>query len=65
MSISRRNLLKASALSTITPIAGCAHRSDGPIVGLEKLLNKATKQVLEAYPESATSAGVDLSLIHI
>ena len=61
MTISRRNLLKASAVSAVAPIAGCAHQVDKskPTLELQALLAKATSQVLEAYPESASSAGVD------
>ena len=57
MNLSRRTVLQTSAAAAaITALPGC---SGGPEVAADRLLETITKQILSAYPESASSAGVD------
>lgn len=66
MNFSRRDLLKASAVSALVPLSACSNRAT-PIAGdvvdevsdFQKLMTKATDVMLEAYPESSSSAGID------
>lgn len=66
MNFSRRDLLKASAVSALVPLSACSNRAT-PVAGdvvdevsdFQKLMTKATDVMLEAYPESSSSAGID------
>ncbi len=60
MSLNRRSLLHfgaAAAALQVMPQAGCASAPAG--AAAEPLLARITEQLLAAYPESATSAGID------
>lgn len=61
MSLSRRTLLQTSAAAAATlSIAGCKTETVTPTApNTEALLEKATDLILNAYPESASSAGLD------
>ena len=68
MTITRRNLLKTSAVAISTALTGAACSpsnpsgqaiSSGVNPKVEGLLNEATNLILTAYPESASSAGID------
>ena len=65
MPFSRRTLLQTSAAATVSSVigmAGCSEntavpKSDG--ASAQSLLDEATELMLNAYPESASSAGID------
>jgi len=65
MSVTRRSLLQNSAAVSVAgslSLAGCA--KNPPVAGAadaqaEKLLKSATDLMLKAYPETASSAGID------
>ncbi len=66
MKFSRRTLLKTSAVAAATTAltaAGCATSTQKPgqtqKSGVKDLLTEATDLILNAYPESASSAGID------
>ena len=70
MPFSRRMLLQTSAAAAATSaigLTGCADSSEAPIVAAKEarpettksLLDQATELMLNAYPESASSAGID------
>ncbi|NND82073.1 MAG: DUF885 domain-containing protein [Gammaproteobacteria bacterium] len=69
MPISRRNLLKSSALAATASLTGVgcspAEQAQAPQAvgvqtsGVDELLTQATDLILNAYPESASSAGID------
>lgn len=60
MSLSRRRLLGSSAAAAALAAlpAACAHRKSAP-ANADSLLGDATDFILNAYPESASSAGLD------
>ncbi len=64
MKLSRRDLLKASAATTLLPLVGCqtnGRSTDATSANLafEQTMGRAKNLMLNAYPESATSAGID------
>ncbi|WP_026941155.1 DUF885 domain-containing protein [Hellea balneolensis] len=65
MTVSRRTLLQtsaAAAASTAIGISGCAENIAAPsaaALSAQALLGQATDLMLNAYPESASSAGID------
>jgi len=65
MTVSRRTLLQTSAAAAATTaigISGCAEKTVAPVdsgASAQALLDKATELMLNAYPESASSAGID------
>jgi len=65
MTVSRRTLLQTSAAvaaTTAIGISGCAEKTVAPVdsgASAQALLDKATELMLNAYPESASSAGID------
>lgn len=65
MTVSRRRLLQtssAAAAMTAIGLAGCAEQSAAPLEiksSAKTILNQATDLMLNAYPESASSAGID------
>ena len=69
MTISRRTLLKSSALAATASLTGVACTPSDPapaplpseekISAVSELLTQATDLILNAYPESASSAGID------
>ena len=60
MSVSRRALLQSSAAAAaIATLPSCAKR-EAPGDAATQLLSSITDQILNAYPESASSAGIDV-----
>ncbi len=63
MTISRRALLQtsaAAALTTVMPVTACSKgQSGGQVQSADGLLAEATELILNAYPESASSSGID------
>jgi len=59
MSISRRTLLQTSAAAAAMPAFSGLARAESPTDGASKLLVQITEQILSAYPESASSFGID------
>ena len=70
MTFSRRTLLQTSAAAAATSaigLTGCTDKSSAPITAtpetgsesVKSLLSQATDLMLNAYPESASSAGID------
>ena len=60
MSLSRRTLLQTSAAAATFSLVGCKPKTVTPSApSTEALLGQATDLILNAYPESASSAGLD------
>lgn len=64
MTLSRRNLLQTSAAAAAMSVAGCKPKAATPVAtqsapGAADILDQATDLMLTAYPETASSAGLD------
>ena len=65
MTVSRRTLLQSSAAAAATTalgVSGCSDSAVAPTANTpsaKALLDQATELILNAYPESASSAGID------
>ena len=69
MKINRRTLLKTTAASGLGPLAGCtadeettsipSTTNNKPLTDVSSLLENATQLMLDTYPESASSSGID------
>jgi len=59
MSMSRRTLLQTSAAAAAIPAFPGLARADNPAEAASKLLEQITEQILNTYPESASSSGID------
>ncbi len=59
MHLSRRSLLCSSAAAAVMPVLLSACSKSSGAADAASLLNGITDQILSAYPESASSAGID------
>lgn len=59
MNLSRRALLQSSAATAAIAVLPAACAGDSPEKAANSLLDEATDLMLTAYPESASSAGID------
>jgi len=62
MKLTRRTLLKASAASTLLPMSVKAQQKlsqGGKLSEFDALMQQATNLMLDSYPESASSSGID------
>ena len=61
MNLSRRGLLKASLLSSTATASGFVWSTGNSISDsdVKRVLDEATQLLIQSYPETATSAGID------